>query len=57
MVEWLALRVDVAIVVTGSDEVWLRQLAEKMAPTVIMPWQDYNGGKAMISEYPLGLDG
>ena len=47
------IRADVAIVVTGSDEIWLRELARKFAPDVCMPWQDWNGGKAVIS----GFDG
>lgn len=39
---------DVAIVSTGSDEDHLRELAGLFAPTVIMPWQDWNNNKALI---------
>jgi hypothetical protein len=42
---------DVAIVVTGSDELYLRELAGKFAPEVIMPWQDWNDNKAMIRQW------
>lgn len=42
------LEADVAIVVTGSDEDNLRQLAGQFAPEVIMPWQDWRGGKARV---------
>lgn len=41
------IRADVALVVTGSAEVELRALAERFAPVVIMPWQDWNDGKAV----------
>lgn len=40
---------SVVIVSTGSDEVALRELAEQFGPEVIMPWQDWNGNKAIIS--------
>jgi SAM-dependent methyltransferase len=40
---------DVAIVVTGSDEERLRYIAGTYAPEVIMPWQDWNGGKAVVN--------
>lgn len=39
------LHVDVAIVVTGSDSDNLRTLAGQFAPDVVLPWQDWNGGK------------
>ena len=42
------VRADVAVVVTGSDEVALRELAGRFAPEVHLPWQDGNGGKALI---------
>lgn len=42
------IKADVAIVVTGSDEERLRATAERFAPEVIMPWQDWNGGKARV---------
>lgn len=38
---------EVAVVVTGSDEENLRRLANKFAPEVIMPWQDWKGGVAV----------
>ncbi len=41
------LKADVAICVTGSDEVELRALCERFAPVVFMPWQDWNDGKAV----------
>jgi protein-L-isoaspartate O-methyltransferase len=44
-----AMRADLAVVVTGSNEGGLRALAEKFVRgpgDVIMPWQDYNGGVA-----------
>jgi len=53
---------DVAIVSTGSDEDRLRELAGYFAPEVIMPWQDWRGGKAIVSngvqrsEDPTGLE-
>ena len=40
------LHVDVAVVVTGSDEDNLRALAAQFAPVVVMPWQDWNDGRA-----------
>jgi hypothetical protein len=43
------LKGEVAMVVTGSDDVYLRELAGKFAPDVILPWQDWNHGKARIS--------
>jgi hypothetical protein len=42
------IRTDLAVVVTGSDEVNLRELAGRFAPDVAMPWQDWNGGKAIV---------
>lgn len=42
---------DVAIVVTGSDEDNLRQLAGRFAPDVCLPWQDWNGGKAVAKTW------
>lgn len=39
------IHVDVAVVVTGSDSENLRVLATHFAPEVILPWQDWNGGK------------
>lgn len=47
----LAMKADVAVVVTGSDEEALRSLAEQFVASpdaVVLPWQDWNGGKAMI---------
>ncbi len=41
------LKADVAICVTGSDEVNLRRICEGFAPQVFMPWQDWNDGKAV----------
>lgn len=46
-----SMRADVAVVVTGSDEDGLRRLARRFVRTdhaVIMPWQDWNGGRAYI---------
>ena len=40
---------SVVIVVTGSDEEALRELAGQFGPEVIMPWQDWNENKAVIS--------
>jgi len=45
---------DVAIVVTGSDEVYLRELAARFAPDIILPWQDWNDGKAIVGWSPFG---
>jgi hypothetical protein len=42
------IRGDIAVVVTGSDEVNLRALAARFASDVAMPWQDWNGGKAVV---------
>lgn len=42
------IRGDIAVVVTGSDDVNLRALAARFAPDVAMPWQDWNGGKAVV---------
>jgi hypothetical protein len=39
------LHVDVAVVVTGSDSANLRTLGGQFAPDVVLPWQDWNGGK------------
>jgi hypothetical protein len=39
---------DIAVVVTGSDEVALRALAGRFAQDVAMPWQDWNGGRAVV---------
>lgn len=50
------LRTDVAIVVTCSDELGLWQLAGRFAPTVIMPWQDWNGGRAVVGWSEFGGD-
>jgi phosphoserine phosphatase len=52
----LKLHTDVAIVVTGSDDIWLREIAAKMADDVILPWQQYNGGKAVVSTGGLSFD-
>lgn len=49
------IRADVAIVVTGSDEVGLRELAGRFAPTVIMPWQDWNEGRAIVRWSSMGF--
>lgn len=43
------LKADVAVVVTGSDEDGLRLLASQFAPVVMMPWQDWNDGRAVVS--------
>lgn len=46
-----ALRADIAVVVTGSDEVRLRALAERFVCSslnVIMPWQDWREGRAIV---------
>lgn len=48
------LRADVAIVVTGSDEDNLRALAGRFAPEVILPWQDWNDGRAIVGWSPFG---
>lgn len=42
------LKADVSVVVTGSDEDALRVLAGQFAQTVVMPWQDWNKGKAVV---------
>lgn len=42
------INADVAVVVTGSDAENLRELAQQFAPDVCMPWQDWNGGIAVI---------
>jgi protein-L-isoaspartate O-methyltransferase len=45
-----AMKADVAVVVTGSDEVGLCKLAQAFVrepSDVIMPWQDWNGGTAV----------
>ncbi len=41
------IKADVAICLTGSDDVNLRALCERFAPVVFMPWQDWNDGKAV----------
>jgi protein-L-isoaspartate O-methyltransferase len=41
------IEADVAICVTGSAEVLLRDLCGRFAPEVIMPWQDWNEGRAI----------
>ena len=46
-----AIDADVAVVVTGSDDDGMRQLARAFVrepSDVIMPWQDWNGGRAII---------
>ena len=43
------IKADVAIVVTGSDADNLRELAGKFAPEVILPWQDYRDGRAVVT--------
>lgn len=48
------IKADVAIVVTGSDEEGLRTLASCFAPEVILPWQDWNNGKAVVGWSPYG---
>jgi tRNA G46 methylase TrmB len=45
-----AMLADVAVIVTGSDERGLRLLAERFvraASDIIMPWQDWNGNRAI----------
>ena len=45
-----AMKADIAVVVTGSDEAGLCKLAQAFVASpsnVIMPWQDYNGGRAV----------
>lgn len=42
------IKADVAVCVTGSDDVWLRSVCGWFAPEVIMPWQDYRGGRAIV---------
>jgi SAM-dependent methyltransferase len=45
-----AMLADVAVIVTGSDERGLRLLAERFvraSSDIIMPWQDYNGNRAI----------
>jgi hypothetical protein len=45
------IKADVAICVTGSAEDQLRELCSRFAPEVIMPWQDWNGGKAVVRHW------
>lgn len=50
MATWIP-KADLVVIVTGSDDERLRKLGEhfaKMYGDVVMPWQDYNGGVAMI---------
>ena len=42
------IRADLAIVITGSAEDYLRELASEFAEDVCMPWQDWNDNKAKI---------
>jgi protein-L-isoaspartate O-methyltransferase len=49
------IRGDVAIVVTGSAEDSMRELAERFAPEVIMPWQDFREGKALSRVHPFAV--
>jgi ribosomal protein L11 methylase PrmA len=45
-----AMKADIAVLVTGSDEVGLCKIAASFVASpsdVIMPWQDYNGGRAV----------
>ncbi len=53
MAKWLP-GADVVVVVTGSDESRLRTLAghfrrRSSRSVVVMPWQDFNGGRAVIA--------
>lgn len=50
MATWVP-KADLVVIVTGSDEVRLRKLGEQFAlmyGDVVMPWQDWNGNKAVI---------
>lgn len=44
---WLP-RADLVLVLTGSDEENLRDLAEQFGDAVVMPWQDWNDGVASV---------
>lgn len=45
------IRADIAVVVTGSDDVSLRALAHRFAPDVSLPWQDWHEGQAVLSNW------
>lgn len=39
---------DLVLVVTGSDEQGLEALANEFGAEVVMPWQEWAGGRALI---------